>query len=165
MTGRCARGAMREWRLSRGSQKIVLLLAVVLLCAHVGVSVWECAGLFYRRAQFTAWWRRASATDRAVYLYSPSRADLTAYCLNAIRPAETVLIRTDGEPWLLNYYLYPRALFMETVSPPASDAIGPPSSRQKKFGPRTDFDVRWIIEDYARGPGVPRDQRAIRTAQ
>lgn len=155
---------MRELASARsGWRTIVILFALVLLTGHVVVSAWGCAVLFYRRVQFTSWWRRASAADRAVYLYSPSRADLTTYCLSSIRPTESVLVRTDGEPWLLNYSLYPRALFMETVSPQASDAIGPPSSRQKKFGRRTDFDVRWIIEDYSRGSGVPRDQRAIRT--
>lgn len=145
-----------------GARRLFVGSLLTLLAAHAILSIVLSAGLYYRRIKFARWWTRASVGTREEYLYSPDRCELIRWCLRSIDPTERVLVRTDGEPWLINYYLYPRRLFQETTSPSASDAIGPPSRRQARFPRLSDAKADWIIEDFYGGSGGARRQRVFR---
>ncbi len=135
-------------------------LVATLLVVHAILSAWGVGGAYYRRVRFINWWLHADRETHEQYLYKPEYADLTRQCLSMIPSGDKVLVRTDGFPWLLNYYLYPIALYQETTSPPANQRAFPPSPRQAAYPARADIEVGWIIEDHADGAG--RSQQLLR---
>ncbi|MEW6363620.1 MAG: hypothetical protein AB1714_03160 [Acidobacteriota bacterium] len=149
--------ATHRRRLGLASAVFAALLAV-----HAIFSAWAVGGLCYRRLRFINWWLHADLETHEQYLYKPEYADLTRRCLSVIPSGDRVLVRTDGFPWLLNYYLYPIALYQETTTPPANQRVFLPSPRQAAYPARTDIGAEWIIEDHSEGAG--RSQRLIRVS-
>jgi len=140
-------GGVRPWR------KALWYLAVSLVVVHAVICLVESAAIVRARIRFVAWWRQASVEQREDYLYGPLNADLTRLCLRVIPPGDRLLLRTDSDPWLLNYYLYPRQLFQETAVPDASSRVVRPSPRQLSYPVRSDIEGGWVVQDFAAGEG------------
>ena len=118
---------------------------------HTAFSIYIAEGVFSNKYHLIRWWWSADIEHRASYLYRPQWAELTMLCRRVIPPGERVLLRTDAEPWLLNYYLYPDQLFQETTTPDIDLQIIKPSPRQRLFPRKPDIEVSWMIEDFAAG--------------
>ena len=145
---------------SRARATRLTLALAALLAAHAFISIWFVSETFYRRVRFAEWWLQADAASRARHLFRPEYAELIERCRAVIPPGNRVLVRTDGFPWLLNYYLYPIELYQETTVPEANHRVFLPSPRQLAYPPRKDIAVSWIIEDYSRES--VREQQLIR---
>lgn len=132
-----------------------------LLLAHASLCIFNSSRGALLRARFVRWWVESDEPLRTRHIFAPETTDLIQHCLNTIPEHDSVLVKTDFEPWLVNYYLYPRQLYQETTTPEAGVAIAPLSPRQRAYPVRKDIRVRWVVLDL-RGEDGMRIQRVLR---
>lgn len=132
-----------------------------ILLAHAALCMFHSSTGTLLRARFMRWWVESDVHVRTRHILAPETSDLIQYCLKTIPERDSVLVKTDFEPWLVNYYLYPRQLYQETTTPEAGVAIAPLSPRQRAYPVRKDIRVHWVVLDL-RGEDGMRIQRVLR---